>query len=204
MLLTDLLKDYKPSYPASQVWADTFQLLESDPSQQFIITDLINDLERDGQFREPVKLEDDGEQKIVGDGTHRVYVAWLTGMTEIPTEHRKYDELNTLSEDYDMFPVTITHLRVISTKSVEDVDESVTTVVRSVKLSNNMWVTSDMFVGSEDSGFYHCYWNGNPGVENHERLDETLCERLKQVGVVAEVKTYFFASEDEMNTTLPY
>jgi hypothetical protein len=199
MLLADLLKHYKPIYPSSHEWADTFALLEADPSERQVVADLLEDLARDGQFREAIKLEDDDEQKFVGDGTHRVYASHLTGMTEIRTEHRSYD----CSEEYndeDMYPMTVTRVlyTVEENKMAKD-DDALISAARSVRLSNDLWVTADSFTGSYDNRIHYSFWCDIIPESEHELLNNIICKRLQLVGMNAEVVTVSVRSEDEMN-----
>jgi hypothetical protein len=199
MLLADLLKHYKPIYPPSHEWIDTFALLEADPSERQVVADLLEDLARDGQFRESIKLEDDDEEKFVGDGTHRVYASHLAGMTEIRTEHRSYD----YSEEYndeDMYPRTITKvLYTVEENGMAEDDDALISAARSVKLSNDLWVTADFFTGNYDNRIHYSFWCDIIPESEHELLNNSICKRLQLVGINAEVVTVSVNSDDEMN-----
>lgn len=46
-------------------------LLETDPVERLVIDELVRQLRRDGRFRDPIVLLDDGEGVRIGDGRHR-------------------------------------------------------------------------------------------------------------------------------------
>jgi hypothetical protein len=157
MLLTDLLMTYKPIYPKSAVWTDTFALFEADPNEMQVVNDLVDELSRNDYFREPIILSDDTDDPdieedertgpIVGNGTHRVYASYLVGKETVYVQHgwTVHEEISD-EEEYPMTGTIIT-LTGEGEPFTDDDFDNIITSVRSIRVSETEWLESDMFFG---------------------------------------------------------
>ena len=84
--IAEIMKEYSPVYPESKKWEDTIEYLLNEHSEKETIEILIQELARDGKFREPIlALQNDEGDKYIGDGTHRLVAAYVAGYEEILT-----------------------------------------------------------------------------------------------------------------------
>lgn len=168
MLLTELLANYKPAYPCSRLWADTFALLESNPFDKEVTQDLLTELARDGKFREPIILsvEDLSEDEdsrpydaYVENGTHRIYAYYLAGHENVfAQEGWQVDNAEEMyGEDWSLYPETVTVFK--PTASItEEQHEDIIDCLRSFKISDDYWLTSDLAVTVHD--LFTVTWSG--------------------------------------------
>jgi len=215
MLLTDLLSGYKPVYPESHLWPDTFAIFETNANDKEIIRDLLEELARDGDFREPIILstveehdftpDEDGEvhpyDPYIQNGTHRVYASYLAGRKEVTVQEGWLPDLpeETSEEEYSLYPATMTIIKM--NESVEDeLFWSLVDNIISFRVSPDLWLNSD--VQGSQADVITVTWS-------HVELDELkrttintavidrVAHHLGSKNFVAKTFTFFTESEED-------
>ena len=218
MFLDELMENFKPVYPQSRVWEDTFKMLSEDPVEFEVVQALVAELEKFGEFRDPVILSsydewskyDRGRRYLPGeerdvyvpcvqDGTHRVYAHFLHGSTEVKTQVGFPS-----CEGKDFIPYLISF---IMFPEVPDSLDEVWTVLekaRSFKVSDDVWVTANTMSSSGLKKFFICWDADEEQIPSLLVQGDAVNTKLKTVvsSVCSNpvIETIVIASEADENT----
>lgn len=188
MQLGSLMSTYAPVYPHGAIWQETFTYLMNDPTEAAIVNELMRQLAKDGTFREPVTLETaesrDEDDPVTPDnpltvmnGTHRVCATYLSGKEEILVEdyHRG-------SAEYDGLCGTTE----IALKDSVHIADDMFDVMRSLPLSDDVWVTSSIMSGHQ--GYMTIMWDFPINDETRgwfDAITERVIAILVEAGISA-------------------
>ena len=200
MHVEEIMANYQPAYPDTGLWEDTFRVLREDPNDWAVVQELLAHLGKDHQFREPVILsspeeflrleekyptpedeEPDVYTPYVQNGTHRIYAHYLSGHKDVKVQVG-YSE----PDRDELYPILAS--RVIFPEGTPD--ETVWELfdkARSFKLTDDLWVTSDILSSSGNTfeshwneGFAHLEQSGDP--EELERCIALMNAKLTEIG----------------------
>lgn len=179
----DLIKNYKPLYPDGENWEGTIKHLLSSPTDNLIITDLLEALEKHGAFRGYIYVgtavrEDDSEFQAVLNGTHRVAAAIIFNLNtlEVKTEE-EYDA----EEEADSFSAIHLELTFKEEPDLEKDEEHFDIIfnyLRSFKINEEEWVTADICTSSREH--VSLYYEGSEGSpESFAQINNKIIHLLK-------------------------
>lgn len=176
MLLLDIIRDYKPVYPEGADWDETARFIYDEEPEHMAV--LKASLDRKG-WRQPIRLstpedvETDGDAFVL-DGTHRVVLAMREGVISVPVVTG--DELAPLSDEIESS--TDLHIELISGRDLtEDEDFAIFDLFRSLELTEDIWLNSD--IGSGHLGSWSFYYAELDDETHHGRLKRVARSRLK-------------------------
>lgn len=201
MKLSELTSGYRPTYPAPYRWEDTVQYMLADPFEKEIVDYLVDTLRRKGTFREPIflgvaDLDDDEDTPAVVNGTHRVCAHIIFGSLNVEVKFDepytdeeladgrlpKFVEESVVEEDSSYASTSI-----VFASPITDDDEwdTLFTLIRSFPLSDEVWVTSDVFSSSganpDGTATFNAGWDlKQPTPEIVRMLETKVWERLKR------------------------
>ena len=154
--LAFLKEQARPVYPAPKNWDATIDFMLNDKVEAERINHLLEVLNQGGSFREPIyvgrDLEDEDDAGYhVYNGTHRMVAHILnnSGFIEVVYEQEDEEE-DTVAPSASSNEYAPGKYRALSTTiEIEgDIDEEAYdnffSVLRSFRLSNDVWITSDM------------------------------------------------------------
>lgn len=217
MHVDDIMKNYNPVYPTGGTWQDTFKVMRESPADFNVVNELISDLEKCGEFREPIVLSteeeyikewadyefEDGEElepysPFVRDGTHRVFAHYLSDQKEAKVQlgwHPDGDE----PDNNDWYPMIVSRVS-LPVKLDEEAADELFDKCRSFKLNEDIWINSDMM--SSYHGNYDFYWSS--GLETVEDLtpyvaliNTKVTEIVKGLGAAHSIDTALVYTEEE-------
>lgn len=140
LLVSDIVANYSPIYPDGDDWHETVNYLFTQDSEH--MRELFEALQNEG-IREPITLsQDEDEDKVVLNGTHRVALALHHGLVTLPARYGQ----KTDGDDEPCLVATV-KLKTASTLS-EDEDMRMFDVLRSWRLDEHNWITVDVVFGS--------------------------------------------------------
>lgn len=213
MHIDEIMKNYRPLYPDSGLWEDTFKMIDEYPVDYEIVQDLIADLENQGEFREPIvlttyegyleaaaeykHLEGDNPDPYVphvNNGTHRVYAHYLS------TKHKdvkvqfgwkpEVDEPYPFLASQAIFPPTL------DSESIYELWDR----FRSFKLTDDIWVESEL-VSVNDNKFHIIWGFGVKKVAelspHAELINAKTLSITKEIGIACTAKIGVIGSEVE-------
>lgn len=131
--ITEIINNYSSSYGTNRNWQKLCEKFMNDETERNIVEKLIIELEKYGDFREPIVLitsDDSSYDNYVANGTHRLIASMLKGKTHINCviDHVETEHNNV---------ITI----VKSTTSLEGFLEKFLKNYRSFKVSEEYWAT---------------------------------------------------------------
>lgn len=167
MSLRDLQRDYDPLI-CDGSWERTTAVFLHE--ERDVLDGLQADLQRDGQFREPVIL--DRDQRVILDGTHRIVAAARAGVSHIAVSFA-YPETHTITVFADI------HWHAVAPQS-EATDEAFFTFVRSFPIHDALWAESSSMSGSlgYDGTSIAYTFPKSFSVADCEQLHQVLAERI--------------------------
>lgn len=213
MHIDEIMKNYKPVYPHSGLWEDTFKLIEEDPVDSQIAKELFDELENNGEFRKPVilttyegylqaneeykHLEDENPDPYiphVNNGTHRVYAHYLsTKHKEVKVQHGWEPEID---EDYPFLASKVTFPPNLDKETIYALWDRFC----SFKLTDDIWMESEL-VSVNDHHFHILWCFGAKKVEELLPYLELINSRTlgftDSMGIVCTAKIGIINSEDE-------
>jgi hypothetical protein len=219
MHVDEIMKNYNPVYPEGGTWQDTFKVMRESPSDFNVVTELVADLEKYGEFREPIVLSteeeyvkewadyefDEGEEldpylPFVRNGTHRVFAHYLSQHKEAKVQFGWHPDGEEPSNNIeDMYPMIVSRIH-FPTKLNDDESDDLFSKCRSFKLTENIWINSDLM--SSYYSNYDFYWDS--GLETEEDLapyvaliDAKVTEMAKEISSGPIVETVIVHSEEE-------
>lgn len=163
MHVDEIIKNYKPVYPASGLWEDTFKVMKENPHDSKIVGELLDYLEQHGEFREPIVLStyeeylkgeegynyDEGETPDpyiphVENGTHRVCAHYFSAHKEAKVQFGwQTDD----TDNESLYPVIGS--RVIFPPNLDEkLEDDMYDRFRSYKLNDDIWINSDVISGA--------------------------------------------------------
>lgn len=176
-----------PAYGGSS-WEDAIESLLADPIEAQVVADLVGELAVNGEFERPIVWEVDPEtgDRVVSDGMHRLVAAHRAGAPVVLVEGYPEDTL-------DEFVRVDLRVRVASGLPIdEELWCQLVSVLRSFRIEDGPWVTSDVFSGCSDqlSGTWICAHRNADGLVEailrrarsyekaiHLAVAEVACER---------------------------
>lgn len=219
MHVDEIMKNYNPVYPEDGTWLDTFKVLQKSSSDFSVVTQLVSELEKYGQFREPIVLSteeeyvkewadyefDEGEvldpySPFVRNGTHRVFAHYLSEHKEAKVQFGWHpDGEDTDGKEDDFYPMVVSRIT-FPAQLDEDSSDDLFSKCRSFKLTEDVWINSDLM--SSYYNRYDFYWDS--GLEGTSELapyvtllQEKVTEIAMEVGTSAIVETAIVNSEEE-------
>lgn len=177
--VSEAMSEYAPVYPDSRKWTDTVKYLSEHDSE--IIAELQKQFLEQGGFREPVVLkkfdsDDETEESTLGklgyvaDGTHRLVSAYLLGAEFIKVSDG-FEE--TLESDYFLATeITSDDPKLLS----EQHDEIFFDLIRSMCISDSIWITASTASGSLNSATV--YWDSEDTTLT-SIINEAVVQRLE-------------------------
>ena len=217
MHVEDIMKNYHPVYPEGGTWQDTFKVMRESTADFDVVQQLVTDLEKYGEFREPIVLSteeeyikewadyefDEGEEldpysPFVRNGTHRVFAHYLSSNKDAKVQlgwHSDGEE----SKEEDAYPVIVSLMHFTSALDDESSDD-LFGKCRSFKLTEDIWINSDLMSGSGNA--VTMYWSS--GLEQVEDLepyvaliDSKVAEIVEELGLSPFIETVLLNSEEE-------
>jgi hypothetical protein len=212
MQVDEIMKNYKPVYPDSGLWEDTFQMIRECPADYQLVQDLLADLERSGEFREPIVLrtyeaylEANAEYKhlegesidpyvpYVNNGTHRVYAHFLSEHKEVKVQFGWKPETE---EHYPFLASRIAFPPDLDEERIYELFDR----FRSFKLTDDIWMESELV--SINYNNFHIIWVfGLKKVEELLPLTELINAKTlsltEEMGIVCTAKIGIINSEEE-------
>lgn len=168
MHVDEIMKNYKPLYPDSGLWEETFQMIKEDPVDYSIVQELLDDLEKHGEFREPIRLTTyegyleavaeykhlEGESADpyvphVNNGTHRIYAHYLSEHKEVKVQ---YGWEPVTDENYPFLASRIAFPPDLGEAALYELWDR----FRSFKLTDDIWVESELV--SVSNNHFHIIW----------------------------------------------
>ena len=216
MSVSDVMQNYKPLYPHSGLWEDTFQMIKEDPIDCNIVQDLLSDLERNGEFREPIVLttyeeylEAEAEYKYaegnttdpyvphVSNGTHRVYAHYLSQNKEVKVQFGRNPE--GLPENDEDYPILASKVVVPPELDAEQI-YALFDHFRSFKLNDDVWVNSEL-VSTHYNNFHILWAFGTKDVEalvpHMELINNKTLSIIENMQLIGNTKIGIINSEEE-------
>lgn len=217
MHVDDIMKNYNPVYPTDGTWQDAFEVMRESTSDLNVVKQLVSDLEKYGEFREPIILSteeeyikewsdyefDEGEEldpysPFVRNGTHRVLAHYLSEHKDAKVQlgwHPDGEE----PDNTDCYPMIVSRIS-FPTKLDDDSSDELFSRCRSFKLTEDIWINSDMM--SSYYNKYDFYWDsGMEKVEDLtpyiELIDAKVTEIVKEIGGIPIIQTVVLNSEAE-------
>lgn len=188
--VSELMQQYLPSYPEDNKWESTIEYLLHEPSEKETVEMLIEELKRDGGFREPILAIEDEEtkQKYIGDGTHRLVAAYLAG----------YDTILTADSYSTDIPENKSFTTLIGSETKLDSDdlELMFDYIRSLKVNDEIWITTSIsFQEAQKQSFY---WDYDPKI-TAEEINYTVRKELQRIfpHTVFTIETFIEDWDDE-------
>lgn len=209
----EIMKNYKPLYPDSGRWEDTFQMIEDDPVDSELVQDLLADLENHGEFRNPIRLttyegyleavaeykhlEGDNPDPYVphvNNGTHRVYAHYLSAKhKEVKVQFGWEPEVD---ENYPLLASKITFPPNLEGEPLYELWDR----FRSFKLNDDVWMESEL-VSVNDHSFHILWCFGLKKVEELlpylELINAKTLSFTEAMGIDCTAKIGIINSEDE-------
>lgn len=181
----DLITEVSPIYPEGRDWKITTEYMMNTPSEKKTVEDLIQQLNAHGKFREPVYIgtaetEDGVEYSAILNGTHRIVAAIMSNLEKIDvTTERDSDE----EYDEDKEEPTIIHckfhlIRYEDKNKNDEIFDALFDNLRSFKLNDKIWVTTDIATGSE-KGINFYYEGAEFSEENLAIMNEKILAFVK-------------------------
>lgn len=213
MHIDEIMKNYKPLYPDSGLWEDTFQMIREDPIDSELVQDLLADLENHGEFRKPIRLTtyesyleaaaeykhlegDNPDPYIphVNNGTHRVYAHYLsTKHKEVKVQFGWEPEVD---EHYPFLASRVTFPNGIDSEAIYALWDR----FRSFKLSDGIWIESEL-VSVNDNKFHIIWEFGVKKVEellpHTELINAKTLSFTEEMGIFCTAKIGVINSEEE-------
>jgi len=212
-----LIEQTSPLYPEPKTWDTTVAFMQEDEVEAETLSELATVLVRDGDFREPVYVgrdldRDDGDTGYyVYNGTHRMVAHIINGTEFIDVIYESEDESDETSVDDDYvdpneyepgkYRVPCTMVEFVGTVDDDEYDK-LFSVLRSFKISDDVWVTSDMMSStSTDIGtrMDFCWDLVEMNDALLSRINDICIERIARFGTVipASIKTEYDYWTDE-------
>lgn len=213
MHIDEIMKNYKPVYPHSGLWEDTFKMIDEDPIDSQIAQELLAELEKNGEFREPIvlttyegyleaaaeykHLEGDSPDPYVphvNNGTHRVYAHYLSAKhKEVKVQHGWNPAVD---EDYPLLASKIDFPAGLGEEAIYELWDR----FRSFKLNDDIWMESELVSGNNNS--FHILWCfGQKKVEAlfsyADLINAKVLGFTEAMGIDSTAKTGIINSEDE-------
>jgi hypothetical protein len=206
MLLSVLLETYNPVYPNGGSWEDTKNLLLSDKIEANIVHTLAEELTRDKQFKEPIRIgmgygslnpnnpnaeeEDDWlEVPYVLNGTHRVVAHMITGIQEVKVlNDADIEDEDTESESY--YPWLETEIQLAEDHHFVIDDDLVFGALRSFRLNPTTWVEADLISGSIEHGKCSLVWHDLVDLVDFNELNVALQQRMESLGYLIPLENF--------------
>lgn len=220
MHINDIMRDFSPAYPESHVWEDTFKVLREDPVDFNVVTQLLEELDNYGEFRDPVILSsyddwqkaenrheyEEGEERDVyfarvEDGTHRVFAHFLHA-----TQKDVKVQVGYQSNEEELAAYIPSLVSIVSFPSDSQLDDrsddtwDIFERLRSFKLSEELWVTADTMMSSKGK-FYLAWAFGKDEImrlfDAVPLLDSKVEEILIGLGVSPKVTTTVLSCDSD-------
>lgn len=212
MHIDEIMKNYKPLYPDSGLWEETFQMIEEDPVDSQLVQELLDDLERTGEFREPITLttyegyleaaveykhlEGDSPDPYVphvNNGTHRVYAHYLSQHKEVKVS---FGWKPVTDENYPFLASRIAFPPSLGEEALYELWDR----LRSFKLTDDIWVESELV--SVNNNHFHIIWGfGREKLEelfpHAELINEKTLSFTEKLGLECTAKIGIISSEAE-------
>lgn len=190
--ISELMENYSPVYPDDKRWESTIEYLLHEPAERETVVKLIEELKRDGTFREPILAIEDTEtgKKYIGDGTHRLVAAYIA----------QHDTILTADSYYNDYPENQSFITLIGSeiKLDEKDQELMYNYLRSLKINNELWITASL--AFQESIKHELYWDYDPKVTS-EQINETVTNALYRIfpHTIFTVETFIEEWDDEEN-----
>lgn len=218
MHVEDIMKNYNPVYPEGGTWQDTFKVMQDSPSDFSVVNELMADLEKYGEFREPIVLSteeeyvkewadyefDEGEElepyiPFVRNGTHRVFAHYLSENKDAKVQFGWHPNGEEETDNDDFYPLIVSRVS-FPAKLDEDSADELFSKCRSFKLTEDIWINSDLM--SSYYSNYDFYWDsGLEAVKNLgpyvALIDTKVKEMANELGANPVVNTAIVYSEAE-------
>jgi hypothetical protein len=218
MHVDEIMKNYNPVYPTDGSWQETFKVMRESPSDFDVVNQLISDLEKYGEFREPIVLSteeeyvkewadyefEEGEElepyrPIVRNGTHRVFAHYLSEHKEAKVQFGWHPNGEESTENTDWYPMIVSRIT-FPTKLDDATSDDLFGKCRSYKLTEDIWINSDIMSSYYDK--YDFYWDS--GLENVKDLtpyvaliNAKVTNIVKELGFTPIIDTALVYSEEE-------
>lgn len=218
MHVDEIMKNYNPVYPTDGTWQDTFKVMQESPSDLAVVKELVSDLEKYGEFREPIVLSteeeyikewadyefDEGEElepysPFVRNGTHRVFAHYLSERKDAKVQFGWHPDGDEPTDNDDFYPLIVSRVSFPAMLDEDSADE-LFSKCRSFKLTEDVWINSDMM--SSYRSDYDFYWDS--GLEKVEALkpyvaliNTKVTEIVKELGATPILTTALVYSEEE-------
>jgi hypothetical protein len=178
--LQELCKNYRNIYEVTD-WDELTAMFLADPIDSETLDSLIEELNQNGEFREPILLgtsEDDetGEEiPYVFDGAHRICAYLLAKREQAFIEEETIEAIALEKEPFEEYEILITletkitgykgfELEIVDnpeTNGIElhqDIDQeeenTIWDTIRSLRVDNHTWITSSAIISSYDMESY--------------------------------------------------
>lgn len=206
--VAEAMKEYAPVYPESRQWADTVEYLLNHDSD--ILDELKKQFLKFGFFREPVILKlNDSEESFkncarndnsvsehigyVADGTHRLVAAHLLGLESIlaSDDYEEFEDPQ-FSIVTQVFPNSskVKDAKNLSLEDSDDASEVVFEKLRSIYVSDDLWITSSFASGGSNG--WNIYW---------DEYDTSLAQVINEA-VIARLAEFFPENSFTVKTVL--
>lgn len=165
MLLSELKAKYAPIYPDDHTWEATVKFIMGDPIESETVNELVKDLKAGIPIRKPVTLGEATINKIddvptVVDGTHRVVAHIVAEVDEVPVEFyiESDDEEEPEPEPVQLDPTEFLETKVVFSEPLDEYEtDMIFSILRSMKISDEIWLTSS--VGSGRNQEFTTIWD---------------------------------------------
>ena len=218
MHIDELMKNYKPLYPDSGLWEDTFKMLSENPDDVEIVQELLADLKNHGEFREPVILTTEEEHlasnahyaymegnnppsyiPYVSNGTHRLYAHHLSGNKEVKVQHGLFPDGEIDFDSIADFPMLASNI-VFPADLHRDKVWEIWDKMESFKLNDDIWISTDLMSTHENN--FRVYWEYDPDkvytlAAHIDLLEAKVTERLERLGFTPTIRTAVIHSQAE-------
>lgn len=213
MHVDEIMKSYKPVFPDSGLWEDAFQMIKEDPADIKLVQDLLDDLENNGEFREPIVLRTyenylqavaeteyplgespDLYVPYVNNGTHRVYAHFIS------TKHKdvkvQFGWTPEVDEDYPFLASKVVFPAGLGEESIYELWDR----FRSFKVNDDIWMESEIV--SPSYNHFNIIWacglkNVAKLAPHSEVINDKILNLTAEMGIVCTAKIGIISSETE-------
>lgn len=157
----ELVKEISPLYPEGKDWEITKEYMMNNQYEKKVVELLIEELKNnDGKFRDPIYVgvlnDDETKENLhVLNGTHRVVAHIIAGSTHVDV--RLEDDEPVEHDSETVVLVNVTYKYNEEKDSDYDIFDEFADCLRSLRVNDKIWVTSDCVTGSNNSSLNFYY-----------------------------------------------